>query len=196
MYGLVNRSIQLFMQETYGEAAWRAVADTVGAGQDGFEALLEYDDAITVALIEEMARLLDKPVEMVLEDIGTFVVSHASFERLRRLLRFGGETFVDFLYSLEELQGRAHLALPELNAPQLELTEEAAGRFSLRCAWQVPGACHVVMGILRAMADDYGALVLLDYAQGKGACGGLVRVELLDSRFAAGRDFKLAVMAE
>lgn len=196
MHGLVNRSIQSFVEETYGAEAWQAVADRAGVGHDGFEAMLLYDDLVTAKLLNAIAHQLDKPREMVLEDIGTFVVSNSKFERLRRLLRFGGETFVDFLNSLDELHGRVHLALPDLEGPRLELTELEGDAYRLQCHWHFPGACHVVMGVLRAMADDYGALVLLDYVGGDGRGAGELSIDLLDSRFAEGRAFQLAVMAE
>ena len=44
-------------------------------------------------------------------------------------------------------------------------------------------------GVLRAMADDYGALVLIDSA---GTDGTALTVELLDMTFAAGRSCALA----
>ena len=37
MHGLINRSIQLFMRDTYGEERWRSVARAAGIGPEGFE---------------------------------------------------------------------------------------------------------------------------------------------------------------
>ena len=192
MHGLINRSIQSFVTETYGDAAWRAVAARAGVGPDGFEAMLTYDDSVTDALLDAASAHLDKPAEALLEDLGTFLVSNSKFEPLRRLLRFGGETFADFLASLDELHGRARLAVPDLDVPEIELDAAGAGTFRLRCRWGRPGACHVMMGVLRAMADDFGALVLLDYIEGDRPGDGMVSIDLLDSRFAAGRSFSLA----
>lgn len=192
MHGLINRSIQSFVTETYGCAAWRAVAQRSDVGVAGFEAMLHYDDTVTHAVLEAVTVQLDKPLEMVLEDVGTFLVSNSKHEPLRRLLRFGGETFVEFLDSLNELNGRARLAVPDLEVPELEVEDHGGGAFKLRCRWHFPGACHVMMGILRAMADDFGALVLLDYVEGDVPGHGHLSIDLLDSRFAAGRDFDLA----
>lgn len=47
MHGLINRSIQAFVQETHGPATWRAVAAEAGIDPEGFEAMLHYDDALT-----------------------------------------------------------------------------------------------------------------------------------------------------
>ena len=47
MHGLMNRSIQCFLRDTYGAGCWRSVAQDIGIGADGFEAMLLYDDALT-----------------------------------------------------------------------------------------------------------------------------------------------------
>ena len=48
----------------------------------------------------------------------------------------------------------------------------------------------LLVGVLRAMADDYGALVLLDHAEGPGGRE-TVRIHLLAADFAEGRRFDL-----
>lgn len=191
MHGLINRSIQCFLRDTYGPDVWSDVAREANLGLASFEAMLIYDDQMTVAVIDAAARVLDRPREAVLEDMGTYLVSHHNVEALRRLLRFGGVGFVDFLHSLDDLQGRGRLAVPELDLPQLELIGGDAGLFTLHCRSAWPGAEHVVMGLLRAMADDYGALVLLDH-QGMTESGAIIGITLLDQRFAEGRRFVLA----
>lgn len=194
MHGLVNRSIESFLRDTYGEAVWAEVALGAGLGAGGFEAMLGYDDALTDAVFAAAARVLRRPRETVQEDLGIYLVSHPNLERLRRLLRFGGTGFVDFLHSLDDLQGRGRMAVPDLDLPALELTAAAADRFRLTCRSPVSGAGHVIVGLLRAMADDYGALVMLEH-EGAGPEGEIVSIHLADSRFATGRSFDLAAKA-
>lgn len=199
MQGLINRAIQSFVRDTYGDATWAAVAREARLGFDSFEPMLHYDTAVTAAVIAAATQVLDRPRETLLEDLGTYLVSHPNLEALRRLLRFGGVDFHDFLQSMEDLRGRAQLALPDLDLPDLELEDVAPGRFLLHCHSRMPGAGHVFMGLLRAMADDYGALVLLDHqgtrpgAAGRGAQRGeVIAVDLLDIRFAEGKRFDLS----
>jgi hypothetical protein len=194
MHGLVNRSIQCFLRDTYGEDLWLGVARDAGLGFDSFETMLTYDDSLTGAVIDAAARRLDRPRETVMEDLGTYLVSHPDLERVRRLLRFGGVGFVDFLHSLDDLPGRARLALPDLELPRLALEDEGDDRYTLRCSSSVTGAGHVVVGLLRAMADDYGALVLLDHSA-EGPNSDVVSIHLLEQQFAAGRRFELAQRA-
>lgn len=126
-----------------------------------------------------------------MEDLGTYLVSHPTVEALRRLLRFGGVTFTDFLHSLEDLPGRGRLALPDLDLPTLSLTDLEGSQFRLTCQSPIIGIGHVMLGLLRAMADDYGALVMLDH-EGRGEAGETVLIRLLETAFAEGRRFDLA----
>ena len=194
MHGLINRALQCFLRDTYGDALWAAVARDADLGFDSFEPMLHYDLDQTRAVVGAAARLLDRPSETVLEDMGTYLVSHPNLEPLRRLLRFGGVNFQDFLHSLEDMRGRGRLAVPDLDLPVLELREDGPERYLLTCRSPLPGAGHVVMGLLRAMADDYGALVLLDH-RGLGAGGEEIAIHLPDLRFAEGRRFDLSAGA-
>lgn len=191
MHGLVNRAIQHFTRDTYGDEVWRTVAQTADIGMSGFESMLHYDDQITYDLVSTLAKLLDKPKESVLEDLGTYLVSHPSSENLRRLLRFGGVDYEDFLHSLDDLADRAKLAVPDLDPPVLELQDAAKGQYTLICRSEHAGYAAVVIGALRAMADDYGALVFLDPTTTKNGVS-MISVTLLDPSFAEGKSFELA----
>lgn len=191
MHGLINRSIQGFLRDTYGTHLWARITLDARLGFDNFEAMLTYDDALTEAVLDAAARQLTRPREVLLEDLGTYLVSHPHFEPLRRLLRFGGVSFVDFLHSLDELPGRARLAVPDLDIPQFDLRVGEGDSFTLVCRNGRPGYGHVMVGILRAMADDYGALALLDH-DGWHDGAEVIRIDLLAPDYAQGRPFTLA----
>lgn len=191
MHGLINRSVQCFIRDTYGQRMWQQVALDARIGIDDFEAMLNYDDDLTFKVLAAARAALDKPIETILEDMGTYLVSHPTTEALRRLLRFGGETFVDFLYSLDDLSDRARLALPGLDLPALELHEKTTTGFRVLCAPGMPGFVYVMIGILRTMADDYGALVVLEHQEQCGT-GDCIDVSLLEAAFTTGRRFELA----
>jgi hypothetical protein len=194
MHGLINRSLQCFLRDTYGVAAWAAVAQDARLGFDSFEAMLTYDAALTDAVINAAAHHLDRPRETVMEDLGTYLVSHPNVEALRRLLRFGGVSFLDFLHSLEDLPGRGRMAVPDLDLPGFALVDCGNDQFSLTCRAPVQGGGHVMMGLLRTMADDYGALVVLDH-QGLNDGAEVISIQILEQSFAAGRRFDLAAKA-
>ena len=195
MHGLINQAIEHFARDTYGDGFWENLCAGQELGFTAFEAMLSYAPDVTEKVLDGLAQTLHKPREEVLEDIGTYLVSSQSSGALRRLLRFSGTDFIDFLYSLDDLPARVRLAVPELDLPPLELREHAACRFSLAVRTSGPlhnRFGHVMLGLLRAMADDYGALVFLDY---KGARPGeeIIEITLLEKAFAQARAFELGM---
>ena len=190
MHGLINRAIQRFVANCYGEETWHAVAYRADLGFTDFEAMLCYPEDLTGRVIDAACAVLDKPRDDLLEDIGTYLVSHPQSERVRRLLRFGGVTFVDFLFSLDDLPERARLAVSDLVLPVLDLTEQGPGHFSLSCHADQDGFGRVLLGVLRAMADDYGALVFMElenHAPGHD----VIAITLFEAAYAEGRSFHL-----
>lgn len=194
MLGLVIRAFQRFVEDTYGAAAAVAVAHHAGLPAQGVEAMRVHPDGVAEAAVAAAEAVLGRPRAGLLEDFGTYLVSHPDRPALRRLLRFGGACFRDFLASVEELPGRARLALPELALPQLDLDDAGNGRLTLACRPPSPELVHVAAGMLRALADDYGALVLVEPEP---AADGSLRlaIDLLDARFAAARPFALVAGA-
>ena len=191
MNGLVNRSIQQFLTHTHGSETWLAVTRAANLEITDFEAMLSYSDGVTPALIQAAASVLDRSRAELLEDFGSFLVLHPSVEAVRRLLRFGGTDFVDFLHSLDDLADRVRLALPKLNLPDIELHPGTDLHFMLVCDGSLPDYGHVMVGALRGIADDYGVLALVDHV---GAAGGreMVQIRLIDRDFTQGRHFDLA----
>ena len=193
MQGLVNRAVERFVRDTYGRTTWLEIMRGLDLGFSEFEAMLNYDPDITPRLLMAVAVALDRPETDILEDIGTYLVSHPNAAAVRRLLRFGGDTFEEVLHSLEALPGRAALAVPDLSLPPMDVSEQAGGLFCLRIGTRDrpgQGYGHLAVGLFRALADDYGALVMLDH---KGAEAGTehVQIEFLSADHAEGRRLSL-----
>ena len=165
MHGLINRSIQCFLRDTYGADRWRGIALGAGLGFDNFEPMLTYPPDQTDAVLRAAVAVLERPRDALLEDLGTYLVANRNLEAVRRLLRFGGVTFRDFLHSLDDMRGRGQLALPDLDLPELQLTETSPDNFTLLCRFRV---------------------------QGSGPTGEMISIQLLEARFAEGRRFDLS----
>lgn len=194
MHGLINRALQTFVCQTYGGACWQRVTEAAELGFTEFEAMLMYEEDQTLGVLDALCADLGRPQAELLEDLGTYLVSNPTVEALRRLLRFGGETYVEFLHSLDDLPDRARLAVDDLHLPSMELREQVAGQFSLSCGPGLPGFGWVMMGVLRTMADDYGALVLLDH-EGQRDSAEVICITLIETAFAEGRSFELGARA-
>ncbi|MFN4100023.1 MAG: heme NO-binding domain-containing protein [Pararhodobacter sp.] len=196
MHGLVNKALQNFIGDSFGAPVWRAVSQRSGIlqllGPDGFEAMQIYDDRLTDAMLDAAVEVLRRPRESLLEDLGTYLVSNQKMDPLRRLLRFGGVSFTDFLYSLDDLQGRSHLAVPDLALPDFVLSDLGPHHYRLACNDAAPGFGHVMVGILRAIADDYGALAVLEHHGGEAGAVQTISIEVHDPAYHAGKRFDLA----
>lgn len=194
MHGLINLSIQNFVCDTLGHSVWADIIYRADAPEPEFEAMLIYEDALTTRILDSVAVVTGRRTADLLEDLGAYLVSNPRLESVRRLLRFGGVDFHAVLHSLDDLPGRARMAVADLELPKLTLDDVGNGTFILRCGPSLPGFGAVMMGVLRAMADDYGALVLLDHDD-LDSGGARVTITLIDTEFAQGRRFDLGAVA-
>lgn len=185
MHRLINRSIRHFLVQNYGVGLWSLVAADAGLELDGFDLSVGADCRPADRVVDAAARRLRRDRNALLEDLGIHL---AMLEPVRRVLRFGGATFTDFLLSLGELPGRVRMALPDVYFPSIDVEEAGPGRFIVRVQGDMAECPAIFAGTLRAMADDYGALVLIDQPGGD-----TLRVDLLDDHFTAGRPFDLAL---
>ena len=188
MDALLLRSLQSYVIDTFGSSSWQKACSTAGLPVATFEPMLRYDPGTADRIALVVAGVLGRSVDTVWEDVGTYLVTNSDHEGVRRLLRLGGTCFVDFLHSLEELPGRARLAMPHLETPELTLHEVCSDRFELRCQSPVRGLQRVLVGLLTAMADDFGALCLIEPCED--SC---TVISVLDRRHAEARHFHLAL---
>ena len=190
MDALMLRSLQCYVIGTFGAARWQAVCAKAGLVVGTFEPMLHYEPGTADQIAQVAAEVLGRPAETIWEDVGTHLVTNPDREGVRRLLRFGGVTFADFLHSLEELPGRARLALPDLDMPDVTLVEVGGDRFEVTCRSHLRATQRVLVGLLTAMADDYGALCVIDAGEDD-----RTTVAILDPRHAKARRFDLALPA-
>jgi hypothetical protein len=187
MDALLLRSLQGYVRDTFGPATWLAICRRASLTVETFEPMLRYDPGMADRVAQHAADVLGRPVETVWEDMGTYLVTNPGHEGVRRLLRFGGTFFADFLHSLEEMPGRARLAMPDLDLPIITLREIGPDQFEIWCRSSLKGMLRVLVGMLTAMADDYGTLCLIDPDDGD-----RISVRILDSYHGSGRRFDLA----
>ncbi|WP_069300890.1 heme NO-binding domain-containing protein [Neptunicoccus sediminis] len=163
MHGTINCGLQVYVCEIFGPDIWEDSCARAGLSGFSFETMLTYDDALTERLLTALTQVLGRDRADLLEDFGTFVVSEDRLKSVRKLLRFGGESYVEFLQSLEDVHDRAKIALPDLDVPRFELETHGGDRFTVHYKFEKLGFGAVFLGLLRGMADDYGALILIDH---------------------------------
>lgn len=167
MHGMVNRGLQTYINAIFGADVWEDVCNRAGLSFQGFETMLRYDDAITEAIVAATAQVLGRSRSDVLEDFGTFVVADENLSTVRRLLRFGGEDYVEFLQSLEDIKHVFAVVMPDLEVPEFTLSERGQGQFRLAYRFSRKGFGPILLGLLRGMADHYGVLIVIDHQPGE-----------------------------
>ncbi len=186
MHGMVNRSIEHFLRANYGDGIWHQVATDAGVDTGGFNGLTKYPESVTAQLLRAASAQLDKTSFELLEDVGAWLVQ---LESLRRLLRFSGSSFDDFVFALEELPGRVAMVLPGLPFKPITVSRKGDNRYLISGTdWQ-RGLPWIVAGALRGMADDYGVLALID------ATDDGVRLHVLVQEFSEARPFHLGALS-
>ncbi|WP_167767169.1 heme NO-binding domain-containing protein [Jannaschia formosa] len=183
---MICKSLEAFLTSTYGPEIWARVRRTAGLQEAHFETMRIYDDIVFARTLEAASQVLDRSCAGVMEDVGTWICTHPPLEPVRRLFRFCGTTFRTFLFSLNEIDARARMALPDLVVPSYSLRELGANRYEVRSHWSIPGAGGVLSGILHVLASDYGALIVIETGPAERAGDGwreTISVQLFEEHF-------------
>jgi len=169
MLGLVNRSLVEFVGEFHGEAGVAQLHRELPELPSRFEALVDYPIHQTAGLISFVARLRDVEHSTILDDLGTYSVIRLWDARLRDCLLSCGKDFNDFLRNLPIVIGSISRIEPRIRVGDLQIEEKAASRFLVHVADQMGLLGDVLQGVLRTIADEFGALTLIERSSKKGA---------------------------
>lgn len=194
MHGLIGRALETFIADAHGDALRGEALSRAGLPPDGFASARRFSSASGSLLLRAASAATGLPSAALLTDLGIWLVSQRRNEPIRRLVRFGGGDFHGFLHSLEDLPARGRLAMPDLDLPRIMLIDRAPS-YDIRTEFPQWGAGHVLSGVLRGMADDYGVLAVVEHAGGHrvrgGPCAERIRVEVADDAHTDGRRFDL-----
>ena len=58
MQGFINKAIQCFARDMYGDGLWRQVTDSAGLGYSNFEAMLDYPPDVTDRILQELLSVV------------------------------------------------------------------------------------------------------------------------------------------
>ena len=195
MHGLIGKALECFLEDAHGPAVRTAALFEKGQGANGFRSMRLYPPVLLKRALLVAAERTGLPPEALLNDLGIWLVSQPRTEPLRRLVRFGGADYRGLLHSLADLPARGRLAVPGLELPQIVL-RDGNPIYHVRTAYPEPGAGFLLAGVLRAMADDYGVLAVVEHRGGRRSRGGVhverLRIEVTVEGHSDGRRFDLA----
>lgn len=162
MLGLITKGLQIFVEDLRGKAFWGRICAEQDILDPDFEALIDYDPALTNALIDSVSRELKISRHDLLEDFGTFITTNKEGGAIKNLLRLGGSSYAQFLRNLPDIPKIFAYALPNFILPRFSLREESPTSFTLEQSG-TQGLGGVFLGVLRAMADEYQVLVIIEH---------------------------------
>ncbi len=165
MHGMINRGLQSYIRDIHGPDIWEETCELAKLPHCNFETMLTYEDATTENLLNSFGDITRRSRDEILEDFGTYIVSETALSTVRRLLKFGGSSYVAFLQSLDFVYDRAKLAVPDLDIPTLKLETRDKQHFTLYARFQKRAFGAALLGLLRALADDYNTLVSIEHSR-------------------------------
>lgn len=110
--------------------------------------------------IDRVSKATGKTLEEIIYDAGLWITRQ---ESIRRLLRFCGRDFEEFLQSVQELPGRVNLIYSSEILLDLRLSvERKDDNYIIHVSNTGAMIAHLVGGVIQGMADDYGTLAVVD----------------------------------
>lgn len=182
MNGLINRSFELFVREGHGDRVWERLARQAKVDPRGFLLLQHFPDSMTHALFAEAAKIFRKPADELAEDLGGWLTRR---EPIRRLLRFSGRDFPEFIESVSEFPDRASMLIKSLKIPRIQVMAHSRSLYHVEIDSDTGILTMLMAGVLRGMADDYGALAVIQIE------GAVLRVDIALSEYCVTRPFAL-----
>ncbi|XP_027960573.1 guanylate cyclase soluble subunit beta-2-like [Eumetopias jubatus] len=114
-----------------------------------------YDDIITIKLIQEACKVLGVSMEAILKLFGEYFFKFCKMSGYDRMLRTLGGNLTEFIENLDALHSYLALSYQEMNAPSFRVEKGADGKMLLHYYSDRSGLCHIVPGIIEAVAKDF-----------------------------------------
>ncbi|XP_053529784.1 guanylate cyclase soluble subunit beta-2-like [Ictalurus punctatus] len=123
--------------------------------QDTFMTYEVYEDDITMRLVAEACKLLDVEASAVLRQFGEYFFEFCKRSGYDHMLRTLGGNLFEFIENLDALHGYLSHSYKEMNAPSFRVEKNCDGTMLLHYYSDRSGLCHIVPGIIGAVAKDF-----------------------------------------
>ncbi|XP_063772076.1 guanylate cyclase soluble subunit beta-2-like isoform X2 [Pseudophryne corroboree] len=154
MYGFINTCLKSLVIEKYGEETWDLLRMNTGV-QDTFMTYEVYKDEITLQLVEQACQMLGVSQEAVLQQFGEYFFEFCKRSGYDHMLRTLGGNLYEFIANLDALHSYLSLSYQAMNAPSFRVEMNEDGSMHLHYYSDRRGLCHIVPGIMGAVAMDF-----------------------------------------
>ncbi len=155
MHGLVNKAVEDLIRTKFGAHAWEQIANIAGIDDVGFISMDPYPDEITYGLVTAASKVLETPVDQLLEAFGEYWTLYTAREGYGDLLSISGDNFHNFLENLDGLHARIALSFPELKPPAFHCEHKDDGNLVLHYYSERPGLAPMVKGLVKGLANMF-----------------------------------------
>lgn len=155
MYGMFHRGLKQQVFDELGALAWQHIETELGTGPRELVSLDVFDDDLTVAMMEAVARAMGLPFEQYLERLGEYWVRYVATGHYAQTVRFTGRTLREFLGNLDRLHLGVSTMLADARVPSFAVADQPDG-LCVTYAASRAGLQHLVLGLLRGLLQHFG----------------------------------------
>ncbi|MEE6500658.1 hypothetical protein FKM82_003870 [Ascaphus truei] len=114
-----------------------------------------YKDEITLQLVDTACKILGISSEAVLQQFGKYFFEFCKRSGYDQMLRTLGGNLYEFIANLDALHSFLSLSYQAMNAPSFRVEMNDDGSMNLHYYSDRRGLCHIVPGIMGAVAKDF-----------------------------------------
>jgi hypothetical protein len=155
MYGMINQAVRELVVTNHGEPTWRQICTEAGLSDTEFNSMHTYPDSVTYDLVGAASKVLNTPAEKLLETFGEFWTDFARNTDFARLMKFGGNSLLEFAQNLDQMHAKIKFSLPKLVPPSFRCTDVTDRGFRLHYYSSRSGLVPLVVGMFKGMARLY-----------------------------------------
>lgn len=159
MHGIIFAELKKYVEARHGNDTWNTLLKEAGLGAKMYTLLNAYPDEETLALVSTASRLTSKPVPVILEDFGEFIVP--DLVSLYKAFVTPEWKTLEFIEHTEQTIHRVvRLKSPGAKPPELKVTRVGPNELLLVYG-SARKMCSVAKGISKGVAKHFGEKILL-----------------------------------
>lgn len=124
MYGMVNQAVKEMVLGSLGAEQWENICKHLNISTEDFSPFLQFDDSVTLGIVENVCNVTQMPAELILENFGVFWIEYARKSDYQIILNTFATSPYELINSLNALHERLELSFTDLNAPSFETIEQ------------------------------------------------------------------------
>jgi len=147
MKGVVNKGIQEWVEERFGEDTWDEIRSAAGYDEPSFSPSLDYPDQMTVDLVAATARFLGLSPDETMKEFGKYWVSNTGKHAYPSLYALAGRNPREFLRNMNRVHRQATVSISGARPPSLRAEDLPDGGLAIHYVSERK-LCPVLHGLI------------------------------------------------